>query len=260
MEEGYAAKLKERTGKTLEDWVALVRAEGPATEKERRAWLKDEHGLTTNYAWWVAERAEGRGAEGQGPEALVEALFAGGKAGLRPLYDELLRLGLALGPDVKACPCKTMVPLYRRHVFAELKPATRARLDLGLALGDAPFTGRLLDTGGRAKGDRVTHRVPITCAGDLDDEVRGWLRAAYDLDGEGRPAQRPAAPQAVTVPEDFARALAASPKARAAFDGLPPSHRREHIKHIEESKKAETRARRVAQAVATLAGGAGEKA
>jgi hypothetical protein len=186
MEEGYAAKLLERTGKTLEQWVELVRASGPPTEKERRAWLKDEHGLTTNYAWWVAERAEGRGcAEDYDPEALVEAVFAGGKAGLRPLYEALLKLALGLGKDVKACPCKTIVPLYRRHVFAQLKPTTRTRLDLGLVLGDTPFSGRLVDTGGRAKGDRITHRVEITRPEDIDGEVKCWLRAAYEMDSDG---------------------------------------------------------------------------
>jgi hypothetical protein len=215
--------------------------------------LQEKHGLTTNYAWWIVDRAEGGSLKEQSPEALVEAMYAGGKAGLRPLYDELLKIGLALGPDVKACPCKTMVPLYRRHVFAELKPAARTRLDLGLALKDAPFTERLLDTGGLAKKDRITHRVAITCPDDIDDEVRGWLRRAYELDGEqpkGAGAKKSSPP--LVVPDDFAAALVASPAARAAFDQLPPSHQREHVAAIEEAKRPETRARRIAKAVAML--------
>jgi hypothetical protein len=187
VEESYRTNLVERTGKTLEQWVELTRASGPPTEKERREWLKAQHGLTTNYAWWVAERA-GAEAEVYDPDALVEAMFAGPKAGLLPVYDQLLALGLALGPDVRACPCKTIVPLYRVHVFAQLKPSARTRLDLGLALCDTPFTDRLLDTGGRAKGDRITHRIALAAPADIDDEVRRWLRAAYDLvgpDGKG---------------------------------------------------------------------------
>jgi hypothetical protein len=74
------------------------------------------------------------------------------------------------------------VPLYRRHVFAEIKPTTRTRIDLGFALRDTPATGRLLDTGGFAKKDRITHRIPITTPEEIDDEVRNWLRKAYDLD------------------------------------------------------------------------------
>ncbi len=109
-------------------------------------------------------------------------MFAGSKAGLRPIYDELLALGLGIGPDAKACPCKTIVPLYRNHVFAEIKPATRTRIDLGFALKDTPITGRLIDTGGFAKKDRITHRIPITSLDDIDDEVTRWLKTAYDRD------------------------------------------------------------------------------
>jgi Domain of unknown function (DUF5655) len=51
------------------------------------------------------------------------------------IYETLLKVGLGVGADAKACPCKTIVPLYREHVFAEIKPATNSRIDLGLALG-----------------------------------------------------------------------------------------------------------------------------
>jgi hypothetical protein len=183
--------LKAKTGRSLEEWLALIQKEGPPEEKDRRAWLKEAYGLGTNSAWWLAERAAGKGGEDDDPEAYlraaagyVEAMFAGPKAGLRPVYDRLLQLGLALGPDVKACPCKTIVPLYRRHVFAQLKPSTRARLDLGLALGDTPATGRLIDTGGLAKKDRITHRIPVGSLGEIDAEVTRWLRAAYDRDAD----------------------------------------------------------------------------
>jgi uncharacterized protein YdeI (YjbR/CyaY-like superfamily) len=57
----------------------------------------------------------------------------------------------------------------------------------------------------------------------------------------------------VVVPEDLAAALAANPAAQAAFAKLPPSHRREHVEAVEEAKKPETRARRIAKAVEMLA-------
>jgi len=188
MEAGYAKNLFERTGKTMEEWVEIVKRSGPPTEKERRAWLKEAHGFTTNYAWWVAERAGGRGsAEQYEPEALVEIMYAGSKAGLRPLYDRLLEMGLKLGSDVKACPCKTMVPLYRKHVFAEIKPTTRTRIDLGLALAkvDKPLPERLIDTGGLAKKDRITHRFAISVEKDIDKEVEKWLKIAYEACEKG---------------------------------------------------------------------------
>jgi hypothetical protein len=168
-----------------------VKKHGPAGEKERRDWLKNEHKLGTNSAAWIAERAEGKGGEEDSPEAYLQAaagyvenMFSGGKAGLRPIYERLLSLAADLGPDVKACPCKTMVPLYRHHVFAQLKPTTRTRLDLGFALKDRAPEGRLIDTGGFAKKDRITHRIPLSSIEEIDDEVKQWLERAYHLDSK----------------------------------------------------------------------------
>ena len=109
-------------------------------------------------------------------------MFSGSKADLRTIYDELLKVGLKIGKDVKACPCQTIVPLYRKHVFAQIKPTTTKRIDIGFALGDMKPTGRLIDTGGFAKKDRITHRIPLESISDIDDEVKRWLRVAYDRD------------------------------------------------------------------------------
>lgn len=185
----WVETLPEKTGRSLAEWIRLVQEEGPATEPERRDWLKAEHKLGTNSAGWIAERSLGKGEEAGDPEAYlaaalgyVDAMFAGPKAALRPLHEALLDLGFSMGPDVKACPCQTIVPLYRNHVFAQIKPATKTRIDFGFALKDTPATGRLIDTGGFAKKDRITHRIPISSLADIDDEVRRWLEKAYEMD------------------------------------------------------------------------------
>src|SRR5262249_41994393 len=95
-----------------------------------------------------------------------------------------LRVAKALGTEVKACPCKTMVPLYRNHVFAQLRPTTNSRLDLGLCFttykGKLP--SRLIDTGGLAKKDRITHRIELTSAAQTETDLKKVPPAAYDLD------------------------------------------------------------------------------
>ena len=181
-EEAGLRLIKERTGKTLEEWIAHVKKNGPEEAKTRVAWLKKQ-GLTMNYAGWVGSRASGMGGrENYDPEKLVEAMFAGAKAGLRPIYERLLNLGLSIAKDVKACPCATIVPLYRNHVFAQIKPATNTRIDMGFALGGMKASGRLIDTGGFAKKDRITHRIGIASVAEIDDEVKKWLKKAYELD------------------------------------------------------------------------------
>ena len=78
------------------------------------------------------------------------------------------------------------MPLYRKHVFAQIKPTTNSRVDFGFAL--AHYKGklpkRLLDTGGIAKKDRITHRIELTAASQIDAEVKKWLKTAYDLDSK----------------------------------------------------------------------------
>jgi len=191
MTQKWIGELKQKTGRSLEEWLKQINKAGPKDEKERREWLKTEHGLGTNTAWWLAERSVGKGDEVSDPdeylkaaEGYVDKMFSGGKAGLRPIYDALLKLGLKTGKDVKACPCQTIVPLYRNHVFAQIKPTTQTRIDMGFALGDMSPMGRLIDTGGFAKKDRITHRIPITSLKDIDDEVKHWLKVAYDRDGK----------------------------------------------------------------------------
>ena len=186
----WIASLKETTGRSLDEWLALVRKKGGKDESARREWLKKEHGLGTNTAWWIAERSVGKGLEAGDPELYlsaaekyVDAMFAGKKTALRPLYDALLKLGFSLGKDVKACPCETIVPLYRKHVFAQIKPSTNTRIDFGLALGDTKKTPKaLIDTGGFAKKDRITHRFEIAALDDIDADVKRWLKTAYDRD------------------------------------------------------------------------------
>lgn len=195
MVQNVIAGMKTKTGRSMEEWVKFIKREGPKTVEARREWLKKEHKLGTNYAWWLADWSVGKQTEDGDPDAYlaaaakyVESMYAGKKAALRPLHDALIKAGKSLGKDVKVCPCQTIVPLYREHVFAEIKPSTNTRIDLGFALakfvtqkrGKVP--ARLVDTGGMAKKNRITHRIPINAAADIDDEVVHWLGVAYQLD------------------------------------------------------------------------------
>lgn len=189
VKQAWIAGLLQKTGRTLEEWIELVQDEGPETEKERRAWLKAEYGLGTNASWWIAERADGRAAEDGDPtaylkaaEGYVSAMFSGKKSGLRPIYDKILEIARGLGTDVKVCPCKTIVPLYRHHVFAEIKPTAINRIDLGFSLGETKATDRLVATGGFEKKDRITHRITISSLSEIDADVKNWLKHAYDRD------------------------------------------------------------------------------
>jgi hypothetical protein len=191
MVQKWIEDLKQKTGRSLEEWIAFVKKEGPKDEKSQREWLKIQNKLGTNAAWWIAARVAGKESEEDSPEKYlaaapeyVEKQYAGKKEALRPIFEGLLKLGKSIGGDVKACPCLTMVPLYRNHVFAQIKPTTNTRVDFGLSLTQykGKLPKRLVDTGGLAKKDRITHRIEITDGKQIDADVKKWLKTAYDLD------------------------------------------------------------------------------
>jgi len=184
------ATLPERTGRSLDEWIRVIRARGSSDVHAVRDWLKAEYKLGATYAAWLASRAAGGDDDGDADKYLeraeryVDEMFAGSKAALRPIFEKLLKIGLAIGHDVKACPCKTIVPLYRHRVFAQIKPATRSRIDLGLSLGEMRTPKRVIDTGGFRKKDRITHRIEIMSPADIDGDMTRWLLKAYELDAK----------------------------------------------------------------------------
>lgn len=162
------------TGTSLETWTERIeerRATG-SRHAQLVAWLKAEYGLSHGNANTLVHTAA-RQTEPQ--TDLVAAQYAGAKAGLRPIYDELVAAATSFGEDVEVAPRKTCVSLRRSKQFAMLTPATRTRLDLGLNLKDVDPQGRLAPASGMC-----THKIALAGLGDVDDEVRGWLRKAYD--------------------------------------------------------------------------------
>ena len=62
MVQKWIAELKAKTGRSLDEWLAVIEKDGPAAEAERRAWLKAKHGFGTNNAIWLAQRSVGKAA------------------------------------------------------------------------------------------------------------------------------------------------------------------------------------------------------
>jgi predicted transport protein len=170
--DSMAANLEQKTGRSLDEWVALVRAQDLEKHGQMISYLKSEYGMTHGYANLVASRAR---AEPGSAEDLVAAQYSGSKASLRPTYEAILGEVSRLGPDVEVAPKKTYVSLRRRKQFALLKPATRSQIEIGLDLPGEPASERL-----RATSGMCSHLVRVGSSDEIDAELRGWLRAAYE--------------------------------------------------------------------------------
>lgn len=177
MAAAMVANMKEKTGKTLDQWVRIARK--PKLEKhgELVKFLKAEHEMTHGYANLVAHTVLDSSAAGKGAEDLVGAQYAGKKEALRPIYDALVAAAARLGQDVEVAPKKAYVSLRRSKQFAIIQPSTATRVDLGLNLkGEAP-TARLEASG--SFNAMVSHRVRLASKKDVDAELRAWLKEAH---------------------------------------------------------------------------------
>lgn len=166
--------MPEKTGKSLAEWKKILKAKAFAKHSEGVKFLKQEHGVTHGFANTIVTLSK---EEDNAPADLVESQYQG-KENLRPIYERLLAVMKDFGDDVTVTPKKASVSIIRKRQFALIKPATKTRIDLGLKIKDKPTTDRLENSG--PFGTMCTHRVRLTEVSEINDELKGWLREAYE--------------------------------------------------------------------------------
>ena len=137
--------------------------------------LKTKHGFANMIAL-QALQADSHTSDD--PAALVDTQYAGAKAGLRPIYEAILKAANQLGKDVEVSPKKAYVSLRRNKQFAIVQPTTATRVDVGLNLKGTPTTDRLEASG--SFNAMVSHRVRIASLAEVNKELTGWLKKTYE--------------------------------------------------------------------------------
>jgi hypothetical protein len=111
---------------------------------------------------------------------VVARIFARSEPGVRALADALIERVGAL-PDVTVDPKGTCIHLNRRVAFAGLHPRKTALL-LNLRTSAPIGSGRIRKVE-QASANRFHNEMLLETAGDLDDELMGWIAAAHALAG-----------------------------------------------------------------------------
>jgi hypothetical protein len=177
--ESVVANCEENTGRPLSQWVALARKAKPGDAQAARGWAKKQ-GLSSVYTNAVVETLFPSDAAGD--DALIDAQYAGPKAALRPVYDALAEALSALGGDVEVMPRKSQVTFSRAKSFVVVRAATKDRVDVALKLHGVPGTARLVPAP-KAMASDPSHVVAVRAPEEIDRELVGWMRAAYERAG-----------------------------------------------------------------------------
>jgi len=178
MLESMVQNLKENTGKTLEQWVKIAKATKLEKHGQIVTFLKEEHKVGHGYANLIAQKTLEPAGGAAGGDDLVEAQYSGSKAGLKPIYEALCAAMNKFGGDVEFSPKKAYVSVRRSKQFAILQPSTATRVDVGINLKGKPATARLEASG--SFNSMVSHRVRVETGGDVNKELVGWLKEAYE--------------------------------------------------------------------------------
>ena len=169
--------LLEKTGKPLEHWVKVVHESGIVKHKAIIDFLKSEHDFTYGFANFVAHKSKKSDAASQDDGELLTNQYKR-KESLKPIYEKLVAAIVMFGNDITITLKKGSVSLIRKKQFALIKPATKTRIDLGLKIKGKELTERLENSG--PFGSMCTHRVRLTSIEQVDDELIGWIREAYE--------------------------------------------------------------------------------
>ncbi len=173
--------LHKNTGKTLEEWVKIVKETGITKHGEIIKYLKSDHGFTHGFANLVAHKSKGSDAgSADNPDDLITVQYSG-KETLKPIYDLLSEEISKFGDDVVFAPKKAYVSIIRKKQFAIIQPSTKTRVDVGIQLKEHETNDRLIKSG--SWNAMVSHRVKMDSVDQADDQLIAWLKEAYERAG-----------------------------------------------------------------------------
>ncbi len=179
MEAAIIDNLKAKTGKSLEQWIAVLKKSGAKTPKDQLAWLKGNHGFGHFQANVVVTRsASGGGSDYDDGDALVDNQFMGDNLPLKEVYEAVASKVMKMGGDIEVKPCKTYIPFYRKTQFLVVK-AKKGGMYLGLPSGSD--TGHVDSVGVKGLGlpEKITSAIRIASRADLTRGVFDRIAAAY---------------------------------------------------------------------------------
>jgi hypothetical protein len=176
------ANIQAKTGKSMPELAALIQQSGLTKHGEIRAMLQRELGLGWGDANMLAlnvlqtDGPSAAEASGATIEDVLDGIYTGAKAALRPIHDRLMAEIDTFG-EFETLPKKGYVSLRRKKQFAMIGPTTNTRVEVGLNAKGLPAAERLI---GMPAGSMCNYTVRLTQVDGVDDELISWIKVAFD--------------------------------------------------------------------------------
>ena len=177
--------IQAKTGKTLDQLAALLRKSGLTKHGELRDFAKRELGLghgdanTLVHACLKSDGTSAAAAKGASPDDVLAEIYAGPKEPLRPIHEAFMAAIGGFG-EFEIAPKKGYVSLRRKKQFAMIGPGTKTRVDIGINMKGVKGTARLVE---QPAGGMCQYKVAVTEAKQIDEELVGWVKQAFDAAG-----------------------------------------------------------------------------
>ena len=175
--------IEAKTGQTLAQLRTLLAGSGLAKHGELRSFAMEKLGLgygDANTLVHLALASDGQSAAaGKSDADVLAEIYADKKAPLRPIHDALMAAIAKFG-ECEVAPKKGYVSLRRKKQFAMIGPGSATRVDVGLNMKGVAATDRLL---AEKPGGMCQYKVKLASPSEVDAELVGWIRQAYDAAG-----------------------------------------------------------------------------
>jgi len=168
------ANMPEKTGKSLEAWIVILKKQSFTKHSEAVNFLKKEHGVTHGFANTIVHLSK---EDKTATVDLVASQYEK-KEALKPIFDTLKSYIKTLGNDIEFAPKKAYVSVRRNKQFVIIQPSTKTRLDLGLNLKGKEAEGILENSGSFSA--MCTHRIRLSTINEVTEDVKNWIKEAYD--------------------------------------------------------------------------------
>jgi hypothetical protein len=169
--------LERETGKSLAQWVEIVRRDCTETKPRARAvWLKTHHGIGVNRAAFILSEAFPSEMGWHDADGLRQTLWVD-PASLSLL--EAVEAAVADFPGLVTGQRKGFTAWSNKVQFAAVKPVKGGTASLGLAL-TPNASPRLSEPKNESWSERLKAKLVLASPSDVDDEVKALLKAAWE--------------------------------------------------------------------------------